>query len=111
MGTSSELEAAVAAFQASHLEEDGQRVAQCFNRMATTILEACRVPSMMLGATKDEEVIRFVVFVAFNRIHLYNPDKGIAFNYFTSVMLNYLRKEHRRWKKREKLEGMYGRYL
>ena len=106
-----ELDAIIAAYQASHLEEDGKRVAERFKHMAHTIFDVMKLPPTILGAPTEEEAVRFVVFVAFSRLHLYDPAKGKAFNYFTTVMLNYWRKEHKRWKKREKLEGMYGRYL
>jgi len=106
-----DLDAIVVAYQASRLEEDGKRVAECFKTLANTIFDTMKLPPTILGATTKEEAIRFVVFVAFSRLHLYDPEKGKAFNYFTTVMLNYWRKEHKRWRKREKLEGMYGKYI
>jgi len=105
------LEGIISRFDKTNDEEDGQKVAACFQTIAEKIVQVAAFPPVTLGAKDDKEVAKWLVLISFHRLHHYNSEKGKAFNYFATVMLNYLRKEHQRWQKRTKLEQMYGRYV
>lgn len=66
-----------------------------FDVLASAIVKYTRFKN--IGLTRDEQ-IKELVQISFAKVNRFNPCKGKAFNYFTTVMINQLRQLYRKHK-------------
>jgi hypothetical protein len=58
---------------------------------------------------KKKETVRDLVCLSFLKMHRYDPDKGRAFNFFTTIMLGWLRQVYRSKKNYAELKAAYAK--
>jgi len=83
---------------------------ECFWILANNILKYIKIKSFkhhkMAFKNKTNTMAHLVAF-AFIKIERYNPDKGRAFSYFTTIMLSWLRQVYRTRTKYADLKAKY----
>jgi hypothetical protein len=91
-------------------DENGVALAEIFHTLSKELVKQF-VANVDIGMTK-KELTRQCVYVALERVPFFDQKKGAkAFNYFTTVMLNYMREEYRHAKKLSEREKKYGELL
>lgn len=78
--------------------------------LATLLLKlACQIHKYAnINTTMTPKILqKHMVFACLENINKYNPEKGKAFNYFTTIMLNFLKKEYKIWHNRQSLAKKY----
>ena len=83
-----------------------------FELLATNIIKYFVKGLVVEEVFKNKkEIIRELVCVAFLKINRYDPEKGRAFNYFTTIMLGWLRQVYRTKKNYAELKVKYAKKL
>lgn len=71
--------------------------------------------SEIISYLKDKppavEMARNCFYKCFERINSFDPEKGSAFSYFTTVIINEFRVQHRRLREEEKRRKHYERFV
>lgn len=99
------LDSQIKAYQKSASDENGKELALTFVVLACHICKYADFPG------QSEGIERRCVYEAMERVASFNPKKGKAFNYFTTVILNFLRREYRQYKKVKDLKKKYDPWL
>jgi hypothetical protein len=102
--TNDVLQDAVRDYQEEPTATRSRNLLFIFLALANDILEFSKFTNLELTP-------RRLAYEAMERAGNYNKKKGKAFNYFTTCMLNFMRKEYRRQRAERELEKKYAEYM
>lgn len=84
------------------------RLRPMFKQLADSILN-CKLKSWSVPLDmcfKDtDSVIEDCVTLCFQKAHRFNPNKGMAFNYYTTIMLSHMRQIYMASKRKERKQN------
>lgn len=100
------LEKILADYKENPCVETMEKVFNAFWLLASNILEAIKFGIEEAFKNKTH-TIRRMVFFAFIKLPRYDPTKGRAFNFFTTIMLGWLRQEYRTSRNYAELKAKY----
>lgn len=105
--TDNDMTQMVLDYQRDPTKENGNRLGMAFGYLVDNIIKVVGAENQMQmrGEKKD------IIFTCFDRIERFSPDKGTAFNYFCTIVLNQMRKAHRDWKDGLRKEAKYGDFF
>jgi len=75
--------------------------------LAGNILKIAKFSGLEKALKSKTNTLSYMVACAFVKMDKYDPDKGAAFNYFTTVMLCWIRQTYRHHKKYAELKAKY----
>ena len=82
------------------------KLADAFYRLAEKVVDYIKFPLLDKDDAKQE-----CVLLGFQKIDRYDPTKGRAFNFFTTIMLGHLRPIYRAARNFQELKERYKKYL
>ena len=88
-------------FDAAQLE-----LAEAFYLLAKNIIRAFR-----FQLVDKDDALQEGVMICFEKLHRFNPEKGRAFNFCTTIILNHYRQLYRTAKNYNELKVKYHEYL
>ena len=90
--TCADLQEATIAFQKNRTADNAKTLCEMFRILADNILKYFG-KNIDFGDRKQATVE--CMAICFSKLRRFNPDKGKAFNYFTTIMLGHLRQFYR----------------
>ena len=86
-------------------------VFDAFWTLANNIFTAVKFPGMEIAFKTKNSTIRDMVCLAFIKLPRYDATKGRAFNFFTTIMLGWLRQVYRTKRNYVELKAKYAKAL
>lgn len=83
---------------------------ECLWILAHNILKAVQFTGIEKAFRDKTNTLSRLIAYAFIKIERCDPDKGRAFNFFTTIMLGWLRQEYRTIHKYAELKEKYNKY-
>ena len=100
-----EVEKAVNLYRDYPSTAHGKALGHIFQILAQTCIKYAKLPKQAKMTEKN------CVYACFDKVNNFNPSKGKAFNYFTTIILNQMRREYRAWKSIVEKKKKYGYFL
>lgn len=108
--TNDVLASLLRAYRDNPSKRNGKRLGRAFGILVSQTVLALSVGDFPRHVLRSK-VQRRCALACFDRVDSFDPQKGTAFCYFCTIILNQMRKAYREYEKRLGLELSYGSFL
>jgi hypothetical protein len=101
----------ISRYQTTQSKTTGKRLYEYFEVLSTHVLNATFAgtgPYVAWYKVNKKRLIEGATLRALEFVPNFDPKKGVPFNYFVTIQINYLRAELKKFKKEQALKKQFG---
>lgn len=96
-------------YRCNPTENNGKELGEAFDILFENIVKIFGAGNLVGSIVKNSK--KDIIFSCFDRVEKFDPDKGNAYSYFATIVLNQMRKTYLTYKNRLEKEKKYGTYV